>query len=257
MRIALLADIHGNPIALEAVIQDIQAQGVDAYWILGDIVAIGHDPNGVLERLTALPEARFVRGNTDRYVVTGERPPPTFEEVQADPSLLPQFVEVIRDLAWTQGVVTVGGWLAWLAALPPQARLTLPDGTRLLAVHAAPGRDDGPGLHPGLSEAELKASLSGCEADLVCVGHTHWPLDVNVGGVRLVNPGSVSNPWSLDLRASYAILEAGKRGYQIKQRYVDYDHQAVIAAVQRVCHPASKHISRHMLGQYPPSWNKD
>ncbi len=52
MRIALLSDIHGNSIALEAVLEDIQAQGdVDAYWVLGDLAAIGYDPVGVLERL--------------------------------------------------------------------------------------------------------------------------------------------------------------------------------------------------------------
>ena len=90
MRIALLSDIHGNPIALDAVLVDVQAQGgVSGYWILGDLAAIGYDPVGVLERLKALPNACFVRGNTDRYVVTGERPNPTFSAVESDLSLLP------------------------------------------------------------------------------------------------------------------------------------------------------------------------
>jgi hypothetical protein len=77
MRIALLSDIHGNPIALDAVLDDVQDQGgVDAHWELGDLAAIGYDPVGVLERLVALPNVQFARGNTDRYLVTGERPPP-------------------------------------------------------------------------------------------------------------------------------------------------------------------------------------
>ena len=75
MRIALLSDIHGNSIALDAVLTDIEQRGgVDEHWVLGDIVALGPDPVGVLERLTVLPADVFVRGNTDRYVVTGERP---------------------------------------------------------------------------------------------------------------------------------------------------------------------------------------
>ena len=78
MKIALMSDIHGNLIALDAVLSDILSTGgVDEYWIVGDHVAIGPDPNGVLERLKALPCASFTGGNTDRYVVTGDRPDPS------------------------------------------------------------------------------------------------------------------------------------------------------------------------------------
>ena len=84
MRIALLSDIHGNPLALDAVLADIAAQGgVDTYWVLGDFSSLGYDPVGVLERVTALPNASFTRGNHDRYTVTGERPGPMLE--QANP----------------------------------------------------------------------------------------------------------------------------------------------------------------------------
>lgn len=94
MRIALLSDIHGNSIALDAVLADIQTNGgVDEYWILGDLCAIGHDPVGVLERVAQLPNVRFVRGNTDRYTVTGALPNPTFAEVAKDASLIPKFAE--------------------------------------------------------------------------------------------------------------------------------------------------------------------
>ncbi len=255
MRIALFSDIHGNSIALDAVLADIQAQGgVDAYWVLGDLVAIGPDPVGVLERLFELPEAYFVRGNTDRYVVTGARPKPTPEEVKADLHLLPVFAEVMGGFAWTQGAVTSTNWLTWLAALPLEQRILLPDGTRLLGVHASPGCDDGDGVHPALIETELYSLLSDCHADLVCVGHTHWPLDLRLNGVHLINLGSVSNPMTPDLRASYFILAADVSGYRIQQRRVEYDHQAVIAAVQRVQHPAADYIIRSMLGQHQHQW---
>jgi len=75
MRLALLSDVHGNSIALDAVLADVDARGgADEYLVLGDLVALGHDPLGVLRRLRALPNVAFTRGNTDRYVVTGERP---------------------------------------------------------------------------------------------------------------------------------------------------------------------------------------
>src|SRR5687767_10140277 len=101
MRLALLSDTHGNPIAVDAVLEDVGAQGgVDRYWVLGDIVALGYDPVGVLERLTSLPNVRFLQGNTDRYVVTGERPYPQLADVAADSELLPRLVEVARTFAW-------------------------------------------------------------------------------------------------------------------------------------------------------------
>lgn len=200
MRIALLSDIHGNSIALEAVLEDIQAQGdVDAYWVLGDLAAIGYDPVGVLERLAELPQARLIRGNTDHYLVTGERPKPTIEECEANPALWSACVEVASSFSWTQGAVMVTGWVEWLAGLPLENRIVLPDGTRVLCVHASPGCDDGQGVHPGVSKKALKLLVAENEADLVCVGHTHWPMDMRIDGVHLVNVGSVSNSFPPDL----------------------------------------------------------
>ncbi len=67
MKIALLSDIHGNSTALDAVLKDIADQGgVGGTWVLGDLVALGPDPVGVLSRLANLSGARFIRGNTDR-----------------------------------------------------------------------------------------------------------------------------------------------------------------------------------------------
>jgi predicted phosphodiesterase len=254
MRIALLSDIHGNPIALDAVLAEVQAQGdVDAYWILGDLAAIGYDPVSALERLAGLPNVCFARGNTDRYVVTGERPNPTFAAVESDPRLLPLLADVAHSFAWTQGAITATGWLEWLAALPFEQRAVLPDGARLLGVHASPGSDEH-GVRPGLSEVELRSLFAGCDADLVCVGHTHWPMELRVDGVHVVNLGSVSNPLPPDLRASYAILEADESSYRIEHRRVDYDHQAVIAAAQRVRHPVAGYIARYMTGQRRAGW---
>src|SRR6266508_2341601 len=110
-----------------------------------------------LARLAALPSARIVRGNTDRYLVTGDRPPdaPSLAAAQAEPAKLPQLVEVEQSLTWAQGYLAATGWLDWLAALPVEQRLTLPDGTRLLGVHASPGHDDGPGLDPAAPDETL------------------------------------------------------------------------------------------------------
>ncbi len=123
MRIALLSDIHGNLIALEAVLVDIQAQGgADAFWVLGDLVAAGPQPVAVLGRISHLPTVRTVRGNTHRYTITLDRPRPTVEEVMATPNLLPIFAEVAHTFAWTQGCLAAAGWLDYLSDLPAVRR---------------------------------------------------------------------------------------------------------------------------------------
>lgn len=249
MRLALVSDIHGNRFALDAVLADARSVGVDAYWILGDLAAIGPEPVAVLERIAGLENATVIRGNTDRYITTGERPPPSRGDVLADPGLLDRFAQVEASFSWTRGYVSAAGWFEWLQELPLETRMDLPDGTRLLGVHASPGTDDGEGIHPGQSTSEVAPLLAGCDADLVCVGHTHEPLLRRVGEVRVVNLGSVSNPFAPDLRASYALLDASRSETRIEHRRVAYDHDAFIEAVRSSRHPAAEFILHFQRGE--------
>jgi hypothetical protein len=123
VRLGILSDVHGNRIALEAALADGRACGVDAWWALGDLVAMGPDPVGTVELLAATPGLIATRGNTDRYVLTRDRPPPHPHHVRADPSLLDRLVEMEASFSWTRGALTAGGWLAWRAALPLEVRL--------------------------------------------------------------------------------------------------------------------------------------
>ncbi|MBX3013551.1 MAG: metallophosphoesterase family protein [Caldilineaceae bacterium] len=249
MRIAILSDIHGNIVALDAVLADAQAQGeIDEYWVLGDLVDAGPAPVAVLERLTHLPRLKCIRGNTDRYVCSGAVN--RFNE----PGDAPDFnLEAAGSIAWTQGVITYVGWLDWLTALPLAIESTLPDGTRVLGVHAAPGRDTGLGFKVGLSDEALLRVLGDCAADLIFGGHHHRPLDVTTGGKRIVNVGSVSLPFPPDLRASYLLLTADATGYTLEPRRVDYDREAVLREVQRLRHPGVGYIASLLLGQRQPS----
>lgn len=248
MKLGLLSDVHGNRIAL-AVLADGRSQGVDAWWVLGDLVAIGPDPVPTLELLGSVPNLHVTRGNTDRYVATGDRPPPYPEEVAAKPELLGLFATVEGSFAWTRGALASHGWLGWLAELPLESRTTLPDGTRVLGVHASPGRDDGAGITPDRPEPELRAVLTGAAADIVCAGHTHRPTDRQVGPVHAVNLGSVSNPITDDLRASYVIIHADRQGHHVEHRRVSYDHEAVLERVARSGHPGAGYLASFQRGE--------
>ena len=255
MRIALFSDIHGNAIALDAVLADIERQGgVDEYWVLGDLVAFGPQPIAVLERLTALPHVRFVRGNTDRYITSTDRPPPHRHQVEADLRHLPIYEEVALAVGWTRGAVAVTGWLPFLDALPIEQRLTLPNGTRLLGVHASPGTDESPGIRPDYSEEEIHSRMAGCDADLVCVGHTHWPMNRWLNDVHIVNLGSVGNPQVPDLCAWYVMLMVDQSGYTIQHHQAAYDRHAVMQQLEVLRHPSRRYINGFLLGEEVRPW---
>ncbi len=228
MKLAVLSDIHGIPIALDAVLSDIEERGgVDGYLGLGDLVAQGYDPS-VAGTLSALPNAHFVHGNTDRYV-SGRGLPRWLDFDHVEPERL----DLVRSHAWTTGCLATAGLLEWVQAIPLEYRFNLPDGTRVLCVHASPGKDDGSGLRPEQTDEEFSALLAGCEADLVLVGHTHLPFDRGLAGVRVVNPGSVGYPRRTDLRASYAPIDANESGYTVEIHRVVFDIEAVIRAVEK------------------------
>jgi len=248
LRIALISDVHGNPVALDAVLEDCRSQGIEEYWFLGDYAAIGPEPVAALERIAGLKRTRVIRGNTDGYIVTGEGPPPSLEKARADPALIPTYAAIAASFAWTRAFVTASGWFEWLAALPLDVRLTTPGGMRLLAVHASPGRDDGEGVHRGRGNQDLAELIEGADADVIFVGHTHEPMVRRVGGVHLVNLGSVSNPCTDDLRACYVQLEIGDTGVTFQHRPVEYDRQEFVARVHGSGHPAAAFILSYLRG---------
>jgi putative phosphoesterase len=250
MKIVLLADIHGNSIALCAVLDDIQPQEADMYLILGDIVD-GHEPSVVLDVVSKLRNVRCITGNTEGYITTGEGPPSlSVSNVVNRPELIGKFQEATASFAWTKGALCATGWFEYLCDLPVEERLELPDGRTLLAVHSSPGFADGPGIAPHTTDSEMDELLYGCDAEVICVGHTHLPFIRNYNKTLVINPGSVSNPLAPDLRASYAILNATADGLEVVHRRVAYDHAVVVEEVRKSHHPAADFIIDHQLGKY-------
>jgi predicted phosphodiesterase len=249
VRVGLISDVHGNRQALEAVVADAGSVGIDRWWVLGDLVAIGPDPVATLDLIADLPQVEVICGNTERYVLTSDRPPPTPGDVIANPDLFDLYGTIQRSFAWTGGALAAHGWLDWLRDLPPDLRTELPDGTTVLAVHASPGRDDGEGITPHRDDDALRRDLEGAEADLVFAGHTHQPTDRVVAGTRAVNLGSLSNPVTDDLRASYVILHADRHGHTVEHRRVEYDREKFLTSVEQSGHPASDFIASFQRGE--------
>jgi predicted phosphodiesterase len=270
MRLGVLADIHGNETALRAVLDDAAGCRVDRWWVLGDLVLMGPRPAEVLGLLQELPSAQLLRGNTDRYVPTGEQPAPhaTATDAMGDLDLVERYGLMAAGIGWTRGVLDQAGLLDGLDHLPGQLRLAGPGGLRVLGVHASPGADDGPGIEPALPGGLLGQLLAGCAADVVIGGHTHAATDRMAGAVRALNPGSTGLPRRPGV-ASWLILELnggpGRPGgtgpgaaadVAVEHRTVPYDAAAVARDLRARRHPNAEFLEQIHTAkrpQYPSS----
>ena len=229
-RVAVLADVHANLPALEAVLSDARAQGAAAFLFLGDAVGYGPHPRECVERLAELPQLVAVKGNHDHAVASGELELGMNRLARASAS-------------WTRSTLSAAH-LAWLEALPPEH-----DGEGWLAVHGAP-RDPRRFLAYvyELSYEDNLAHLRARGRSLCFHGHTHVQeahAETAVGPARLsgarsyqpdprrpwlVNPGSVGQPRDGDPRAAYALWNR-KTGALAAVR-VAYDVERTLVALR-------------------------
>ena len=249
MRLGIIADIHGNDVALRAVLKDAARLEVDRWWALGDLVLFGSRPAEVLERLRGLPGLSMLLGNTDRYVLTGEQPAPhaTAADAAGSVDLVERHAAMAAGIGWTRGVLDQAGLLSHLVSLPTQLRLQLPSGATVLGVHASPGADDGPGIEPGLADEQLRPLLTGCGANVVIGGHTHVATDRVVDGIRALNPGSAGLPRTCGT-ASWLLLEDDGQALAVTHHGVPFDVDAVVSDLHRRRHPNAEFVAAVLTG---------
>ena len=236
--------------ALRAVLEDADRFAVDRWWVLGDLVLFGPRPAEVLELLRGLPGVSMLRGNTDRYVLTGEQPAvhATAADAARSVDLVERYAAMAAGIGWTRGVLDQAGLLDVLVGLPAQLRLRLPSGASVLGVHASPRADDGPGIRPGITDEQLENLLAGADADIVIGGHTHSPADRVVGGVRALNPGSTGLP-RVSGTTTWLLLEDDGKELAVTHRSVPYDAAAVSADLRRRRHPNAEFVASLLAGQ--------
>jgi len=250
VKLGIVADIHGNNVALDAVVKDADRFGVDRWWALGDLALSGPRPAEVLERLRELPDISMLSGNTDRYVLTGDQPAPhaTVGAAVGSADLVERYAAMAAGIAWTRGVLDQAGLLDVLTTLPPRLRLKLPSGATVLGVHASPHADDGPGIAPDTPDEQLRQLLAEAGADVVIGGHTHFATDRLVGGIRALNPGSTGLPRTLGT-ANWLLLEDDGDDLAVTHRRVPFDVEAVVTDLRRRRHPNAEFLSAILTGQ--------
>jgi putative phosphoesterase len=178
-RVALIADIHGNVVALEAVLADVDRHDVDEIICLGDVAAGGPQPREALDRLRALG-CPVVRGNADEWLLGGM---PAEEDEQG--RRLRAIVEWAREQLSEADVTYLEGFV-------PTVELELGK-SRLLCFHGSPGATT-ERLFATTPEEELARHFAGSANDVFAGGHTHLQLARRLERGLLVNPGSVGLP---------------------------------------------------------------
>jgi predicted phosphodiesterase len=195
--LGVLYDIHGNLPALERVLEDAESVGVDRWLLGGDYGVPSPWPLETLERLEALPNAVWIRGNGERWT----REPPSDR-----PEVAEVYEEHLSDVP--------DDVIERLYRLPTQAEL---DG--ILYVHGSPISDvDSFAPQPGDDDERL---LGGVHDRTVVFGHSHQQFRrPGPNGTVLLNPGSAGMPLDGDARAAWATWDG-----DFAFRRVEYDTQ--------------------------------
>lgn len=176
MRIGLLADIHGNLIALESVLNELQQEQVDRLICLGDVAALGPQPHEVLERLREL-KCPVVMGNTDDWYLQP----------------LPEGDNELREIVgWGLQQLTNAD-LAYLHSFQPVIEMTLEIGQILLCYHGSP-RSYHDVIASTTPVAEIRSMFAGYQAGIMVGGHTHVQMLRRYEQGWLINPGSMGLP---------------------------------------------------------------
>jgi predicted phosphodiesterase len=241
MRIAVFSDIHGNCIALDAMLADLDGQSIDRMVCLGDAIQGGPQPAQVVQRLRELG-CPVVMGNADAWLLTGER-----TDDEAISNERQERMQAVRQ--WTLSQLSNDD-RAFIAAFQPTIELALDDGFTLLAYHGSP-KSFNDVILPDIAQDKLAAFLDGPSADVYCGGHTHVQFVRRIGAGPQVhfNPGSVGiaashhqpdEGFQADAWAEYAVLDVRGGRSALEFHRVSFDVAALIASFEQSGRPRAE-----------------
>jgi putative phosphoesterase len=235
-RVALISDIHGNAVALEAALGDLAHFGVDDLVCLGDVAAGGPQPCETLARLRELG-CRIVLGNADTWLLEGF--PSEHEQPEGAADRLATIVDCARSQLSPADI-------AFLRSFKPSVELEL-QGASLLCFHGSP-RAASERILAETPQKTAETMLTHQSASIYAGGHTHLQLLRRIGASLYLNPGSVglplgsltSSPGSPTLPswAEYALIESRPGGREIAFRRVAVEVATLVAATAAMPYPS-------------------
>lgn len=212
-RHAIIADIHGNLPALDAVISDIEGQSVDQVWVGGDLVGRGPQGHGVVSRISELGWP-CIRGNHEDYLLKFRK-----GEVEQAWLELPEWAAV----RWMAAELTEEDE-HYIDGLPFTLRIEAEKPIRL--VHGTPDSHS-VGIGPWTKEDKLVGYLDRIEEFCLVCAHTHRALERRLDAGLVINTGSVGLPFNGIEKAQYIILSEMEGDWHVEFRQIEYDRERV------------------------------
>jgi putative phosphoesterase len=201
MRIAVFTDVHGNILAMEAIMKGIKDQGVDKVAFLGDIMMTGPRPQEVFDALSAMNPDIWIRGNTDDW----------FSEINED--FVPKNEKEIRikgNVLWAKPRIKAGV-MDVLSQKPISTDCTF-ENVDITFCHGSPG-DYYQGIKYDMDKDELEEIYAGTKSRIIVCGHTHIRLNMRYRDLTVQNFGPVSIPLDGSFRdARYGIIQISSSG---------------------------------------------
>jgi len=223
LKLAIIADIHANLHALEAVLSDIRDEGVDHIIVNGDLVNRGPNNLAVLERLWTLG-ATLILGNHDDLMR---------KWIERDPDLPQSWFDdpFWGATAWSARSLQAAGWIEKLAALPMTYVPDYAEAPSLLISHGSP-RHYREGYSDYTPDTVYSEILQDHPADVLIGSHTHRPIEHYWGPHAIFNTGAVGAPFNGNPNAQYLILRLVGESWQPEFRQVAYDRAPALKAFE-------------------------
>ncbi len=224
-RMAILSDVHGNAVALDAVRKAIRSARPDVVAIAGDLVLNGPDPATVVDTLREMETdgAMVISGNTDIAVAD-------FDYAAAFPWMVDGVPEAFRAAAeWAHDALG-DERVAWLRRLPAERRVHADDGTMVLVCHASPGSQTS-GFDQVLDATVTIERAARTDARVIACGHTHMPEVRDLGWKIIVNDGSAGYVFDGDPTASWALLDIVDGEVTTEIKRTEFDTLTVANAI--------------------------
>ncbi|MCY4145156.1 MAG: metallophosphoesterase family protein [Chloroflexi bacterium] len=245
MRLAVFSDIHGNLPALGAALADMDSCGdFDQIWCLGDLAALGGDARECIQTIARRREGwgkdRFMLagGNTDRYLVTGERialsPPKAAVDYAAHRQAILQMSAIY---AWNTQQLGWDEFALLRDSLGRELKLDVAGYGQVIGFHAIPGDDEATALRPDSPDEEAADALLDRAGRLALCGHTHQAFDRALPGWRVINPGSVGMSANNPGAAEWALLTWQDGELIVELRRAAYDMEAALRGWAADGHP--------------------